>query len=140
MTEATFWWILTGIAVGVEMLTGTFYLLMLSIGLSAAAIAAHLGAGITVQILVAALVGGASIVGWRSYKKTQPSPSASANHDVNMDIGETVQVDHWESDATAHVKYRGAQWQVALAPGETPTTGAHQIIEVIGSRLLVKKA
>lgn len=39
MTEATFWWILTGIAVGVEMLTGTFYLLMLSIGLTAAAIA-----------------------------------------------------------------------------------------------------
>lgn len=140
MTEATFWWILTGIAVGVEMLTGTFYLLMLSIGLSAAAIAAHLGAGLSVQVLVAALVGGASIVGWRSYKKTQVTPPASANHDVNMDIGETVQVDHWESDATALVKYRGAQWQVALAPGETPSTGAYRIIEVIGSRLLVKKA
>ena len=80
MTEATLWWILTGLAVGVEMLTGTFYLLMLSIGLSAAAIAAHLGASVTLQIVCAALVGGAATLFWRSYKKTQPTPPASANH------------------------------------------------------------
>lgn len=140
MTEATFWWVLTGIAIGVEMLTGTFYLLMLSSGLIAAALAAQAGATLTVQILLAALVGGAATLAWRAYKKTQPNLPASANHDVNLDIGEIVQVDHWAPDATSGVKYRGAHWTVALAAGETePAPGAFRIIEVIGSRLIVKK-
>lgn len=141
MTEATFWWILTGVAVGVEMLSGTFYLLMLSLGLSAAAIAAHLGASITVQILAASLIGGAATIGWRAYKKNQPAPSATANHDLNLDIGGMVQVDDWDADGTADVKYRGARWRVAIAPGETPPAPGHfQIVEVVGSRLIVKKA
>lgn len=140
MTEATFWWILTGIAVGVEMLTGTFYLLMLSIGLTAAAIAAHFGVSLTGQVLLAGLVGGAATISWRSYKKTVPVAPASSNHDVNMDIGEIVHVDRWEADATANVKYRGANWQVTLVAGATPSPGPHQIVEMIGSRLIVKKS
>jgi membrane protein implicated in regulation of membrane protease activity len=139
MTEATLWWLLTGLAVGVEMLTGTFYLLMLAMGLSAAAIAAHLGASVALQIVCAALVGGAATLLWRSYKKTQPTPPASANHDVNMDIGEIVQVDRWAADNTASVKYRGAHWRVALAAGETPVSGAYQIVDIIGSCLILKK-
>ena len=140
MTDITFWWVLAGIAVGVEMLTGTFYLLMLSSGLVAAALAAHAGVSITVQIIVAAIIGGGATLGWRSYKKTQPAIPATANHDVNLDIGEIVHVDHWEADATAGVKYRGAHWNVALAEGELPAPGPHKIIEVIGSKLIVKKA
>lgn len=141
MTEATLWWVLTGIAVGVEMLTGTFYLLMFACGLASAALAAHAGASLTLQILVAALVGGAATLGWRAYKKSQPTPPATANHDVNLDIGETVHVDRWEEDATAGVKYRGAHWTVALADGEgTPEPGSFRIVEMIGSRLIVKKS
>lgn len=141
MTEATLWWILAGVAVGIEMLTATFYLLMLSSGLVAAALAAQAGASVTIQILTAALVGGAATVGWRAYKKSQPVPAATANHDVNLDIGETVHVDRWEDDATAGVKYRGAHWTVALAPDEAqPEPGTFHIVEVIGSRLIVKKS
>ena len=43
MAESTIWWLLAGTAVGIELVTGTLYLLMLSIGLGAAALAAHLG-------------------------------------------------------------------------------------------------
>jgi membrane protein implicated in regulation of membrane protease activity len=43
MAETTIWWLLAGTAVAVELLTGTFYLLMLAIGLVAAALAAHAG-------------------------------------------------------------------------------------------------
>ena len=45
MAESTIWWLCAGAAVAVELLTGTFYLLMLATGLAAAAVAAHLGAG-----------------------------------------------------------------------------------------------
>ena len=41
MADSTLWWLLAGAAVAVELLTGTFYLLMFAIGLAAAAIAAH---------------------------------------------------------------------------------------------------
>lgn len=140
MAESTIWWVLAGAAVAVELLTGTFYLLMLSLGLVAAALAAHAGATATIQLVVAAVVGGGSVVAWRSYKQKTPSaPPASANRDVNLDVGETVHVDAWGPDGTSSVKYRGANWSVSLIPGATPSPGPHSVVEVVGSRLVVKK-
>ena len=42
---STLWWVLAGVLVIAELLTGTFYLLMLALGSVAAAGAAHAGAG-----------------------------------------------------------------------------------------------
>jgi membrane protein implicated in regulation of membrane protease activity len=56
-----------------------------------------------------------------------------------MDIGEFVDVQHWKQDGTTQVKYRGANWQVSLQAGENHLAGKHQIVEVIGNRLVVKK-
>ena len=58
MAESTLWWLLAGGLIALELLTGTFYLLMLSLGVAGAAIAAHLGASVTVQLVVAAVLGG----------------------------------------------------------------------------------
>jgi membrane protein implicated in regulation of membrane protease activity len=139
MNEATIWWMLAGLAIGSEMLTGTFYLLMVAFGLSAAGIAAHLGGTFTVQLVIAGLVGGSATLLWHRYKKSQPKLAASTNHDVNLDIGASLQIEHWAADRTATVKYRGAQWQVALAEGETAAPGTFTICEIVGSCLLVKK-
>lgn len=140
MAQTSVWWVLAGAVIALELLTGTFYLLMLALGLVGAAIAAHLGAGTALQLVVAAVVGGGSVLAWRSYKQKTPSaPPASANRDVNLDVGETVQVDQWTPDGTSSVKYRGAHWEVAIEASVTPTPGLHRIIEVIGSRLVVRK-
>lgn len=140
MAESTIWWLLAGTAVGIELVTGTLYLLMLSIGLGAAAIAAHLGAATVVQLVVAAIVGTSTVLGWRSYRMSQPSSEpASTNRDVILDIGETVHVDAWNPDGTATVKYRGAQWAVSSVAGASLATGAHRVVEVVGSRLTVQK-
>jgi len=140
MAESTIWWVLAGAVIAVELVTGTFYLLMLSMGLVAAAIAAHVGATTTVQLVVAAIVGGGFVVAWRRYKQKTPSAlPASANYDVNMDVGETVHVEAWRPDGTSAVKYRGANWTVSLIPGATPSPGLHRVVEVVGSRLVVKK-
>jgi membrane protein implicated in regulation of membrane protease activity len=131
---------LAGTAIGIELATGTFYLLMLSVGLAAAAVAAHAGASSTTQIVVAALVGAGAVLAWRAYKQTKPgSLPASANRDVNLDIGETVHVDAWNPDGTANVKYRGANWSVSSLPGEVMASGPHRVVEVVGSRLIVEK-
>ena len=140
MAQSTLWWLLAGAAIGVELATGTFYLLMMAIGLVAAAVSADLGASVTLQIVIAAFVSAGTVLGWRFYKKAQSSgPPASANRDVNLDIGQTVQVDAWNPDGTGTVKYRGASWAVASAPGGALAVGLHQVVEVIGSRLIVRK-
>ena len=140
MAESTIWWVLAGTAVALELITGTFYLLMLAIGLAAAAVAAHLGADMTVQLLTAAFIGGGAVVGWHYQRsKRPPEPEAGSNRDVNLDIGATVQVDAWNADGTASVKYRGANWTAVAGAGEPHGTGAHRVREVIGSRLVVEK-
>jgi len=140
MAESTIWWLLAGTAIGIELVTGTFYLLMLAIGLGGGAIAAHAGASFTVQTVVTALVGAGSVLAWRRYKQAAPSsPTAGSNRNVNLDIGETVHVEIWDSDGCAKVKYRGANWVVSSASTGPLTAGTHQIVEVIGSRLVVKK-
>lgn len=141
MAESTIWWVLAGSIVAVELLTGTFYLLMISFGFVAAALAAHAGASITIQFVVAAIFGGGFVVAWRRYRRLQPTePPASANPDVNLDIGEVLQVDEWLPDRTSKVKYRGAIWSVALSESSAePTRGQYRVIEVVGSRLIVKR-
>jgi len=140
MAESTLWWLLAGGMIALELLTGTFYLLMLSLGVAGAAIAAHLGSSVPTQLVVAALLGGGFVVAWRSYKKHQPPAlPAGANRDVNLDIGETLHIDAWNEDGTSSAKYRGATWIVSLRPGATSSPGLHRIVEVIGSRLVVEK-
>lgn len=140
MAESTIWWLLAGTAIGVELVTGTFYLLMLAVGLSAAALTAHAGASLTAQIVVAALVGAGTVLVWRRYKQSKPTEvKHNANRNVNLDIGETVQVETWNPDGTSMVRYRGANWAVSSVSGGPLATGPHQIVEVIGSRLVVRK-
>jgi len=140
MSESTIWWLLAGAAVAVELVTGTFYLLMIAVGLAAAAISAHLGASTAMQLVTAAVVGTASVGLTHLVRARRPEAlPAGTNPDVNMDVGETVQVDDWQADGTALVRYRGAQWAVVQAAGGTPSAGAHRIREVIGSKLVVEK-
>ncbi len=141
MTNATWWWVLVGAALAVEMLTGTFYLLLVSTGLAAAALAAHLGAGLAVQIVVAAVVGAASVVAWKLLRRKHPAAApAASNPDVNLDIGEAVQIARWEADGTAYVQYRGARWTVVPQAGAPRLPGSHRVVEVVGNRLVVAPA
>lgn len=140
MAESTVWWLLSGALVALELLTGTFYLLMLAVGTIAGALLAHAGATLTAQIVVAALVALAAVAGWTWVRRRRPGdPSPRANRSVNLDVGEIVQVQEWSADGTAQVKYRGAQWAAMLAPGATPETGAHRVTELVGNRLIVEK-
>ena len=140
MTESALWWLLTGAAVAVELLTGTFYLLMLAIGLAAGALAAHAGGSTIVQIVTAALIGGGAVALWYLKRRSAPAgPAASANPDVNLDVGEIVHVGAWNADGTATVRYRGANWTVVPEGGALQTTGAHRVREVVGNRLVVEK-
>ena len=141
MSESTIWWLLAGVAVAVELVTGTFYLLMIAVGFVAGAIAAHLGLALVGQIVVAAVAGGGAVAAWHWHRSKSPAPlPANANRDVNLDIGEPVQVAQWNPDGTATVKFRGANWTaVAADPGEIAGPGSFRIKEMLGNRLVIEK-
>ena len=140
MEQSTLWWLRAGAAVIAELLTGTFYLLMLALGLAAAALAAHLGAGFTVQLLAAALVGGGAVAIWTLVRQRRAAGDAAlgAGQSASLDIGETLHIDHWNPDGTATVRYRGASWVAVHRPGAVPTTGLHRVAELMGNRLVVE--
>lgn len=140
MTDLTGWLVLAGVLVVFELLTGTFYVLMIAIGMALGAVAAMLGFSLPVQILVAAVVGViATGILHRSRFGRPLRQDASRDPNVNIDIGQSVQVDTW-NDGKARVMYRGAQWDVDLAPGAIAGAGSFKIVEVRGSRLVVSNA
>ncbi len=141
MALSSIWWVLAVLVVIAELMTGTFYLLMISIGLVAGAVAAHLGFALTPQIIIAALVGGGATLAWHLYKIKQPGAlHAEANPDVNQDVGATVVVEAWNADGSASVKYRGASWAVVAAPGVAHYPGSYRVQEIRGSTLVVQPA
>jgi membrane protein implicated in regulation of membrane protease activity len=137
-TAAVGWWVASGVLVAVELATGTFYLLMLALGAAAGALAAHLGVGFNAQLVAAALVGGGATALWHLKRFRQPqSAPAEANPDVNLDIGQRLRVESWDTDGTAQVMYRGAHWTTVYRGSATPAPGEHIIVAVQGSRLVV---
>jgi membrane protein implicated in regulation of membrane protease activity len=138
---STLWWIVAGVLVAVELGTGTFYLLMLALGAAAGALAAHAGLSTTLQVAVAALLGGgATAVLYWHRSKQPPGPAPEANRDLQIDIGQQVSVVAWSEDHTARVNYRGASWQVRFAGGGAPSPGPHVIVAVDGNQLQVTTA
>ena len=136
LAASTLWWLLAGMLVVAELLTGTFYLLMLALGAAAGALAAHAGLSGTGQLVAGALVGGGATALWHLKRFRSPrSAPAEANADVNLDIGQTVRVEAWGTDRLARVQYRGASWEVRYAGDGEPAPGEHVIVAVHGNRL-----
>ena len=138
MSIATFWWLLAGVAVAAELTTGTFYLLMVALGLAAGAVGAHLGLAPAVQIVLAALVGGGATTLWHWQRAGQaPASPTAENRDINLDVGERINVASWSVDRTTRVPYRGSLWTARLAPGVPLAPGEHVIKAVEGNWLVL---
>ena len=136
---STVWWIAAGVLVAVELATGTFYLLMLAVGAAAAAVVQMTGASTATQIAAAAIVGGGATALWHFLRARSPrSAPAQSNSDVFLDIGQTVQVAHWQQDGTCRVHYRGTDWD-AIHQGPAPAAGLHRIVAVQGNRLELQR-
>jgi membrane protein implicated in regulation of membrane protease activity len=140
-SPAVVWWIVTALLVAVELATGSFYLLMLALGSAAAAIAAHLGLGQNAQLLAPALVGAGAVAAWHFKRRSAPAgPDASEDRDVNLDIGETVEVAGWDAHGAGFTQYRGSRWSVRYIGAGLPRPGAFVIRRVEANRLLVDNA
>ena len=148
MDESTQWWLMAGVLVVAELATGTFYLLMIALGAVAGALAAHAGLGTEVQLSAAAVVAALTAGGWYAWKRRRQQRlgdhplGTQAAPDLELDLGQVVQVSAWEPDGSAHVTYRGAPWRARLQHGADsvpPEPGAYRICAMQGNLLLLEK-
>src|SRR4051812_38336541 len=141
MADSTLWWLLAGAAVAVELLTGTFYLLMLAVGMAAGALAAHAGGGSSTQLISAAVVGGGAVAAWHLVRRGRQDAALAPGADPaqNPDLGETVPAAAWRPDDTAVVRYRGTHWTAVPSGGIPQGPGAYRVAEVDGTRLVLEK-
>jgi membrane protein implicated in regulation of membrane protease activity len=114
-------WAIVGLVLVItELLTGTFYLLMLGIAAFGAAAAAGLAFGfevLAVVFLVASGVGCYAVHLYREKNRAQQMPS--------IDAGQPASFESWvdQAEGLARVRYRGASWEArvdgaaALQPG-----------------------
>jgi len=114
-------WALVGLAlVIIELLTGTFYLVMLGIASFGAAGAAWAGMGFGVQSVVAAVIAavGCYLVHvYHANNSRQQMPS--------IDSGNPVKFENWIDAGArlARVSYRGAPWDARVDGGDAPDPG-----------------
>ncbi len=132
--EAYVYWFLLGVLLlGLEMMSGTFYLLVLSIAAAIGGVAAWLGAGLAVQLVLSALTGIAGIFILQRTRVTQVTDTANAS----FDMGQPVHVLKWNADGTARVAYRGAEWDAELQSTDAPRDGQFYIAAMHGSGLVI---
>jgi len=136
--SAWIWWMVLAFGLLIlELLTGTFYLLVIAVALAAGGLANLAGAPFTLQLVVAALIGfGGSLLLRRSRLGRLTTEGDALQ---NLDVGQVVRIESWSSGNTARAQYRGAEWDVLLAPGETAAPGDFVIQSVQGSRLVVAR-
>ena len=122
--EAYLIWVVLGFAlIIIEMLIGTFYLLVLGIGAFAGGLAAWLGAAFFVQVLSASAVSMTGLVFVDRWRKAESLRNRARDTASNaLDVGQPVQFEAWvdEAQRLARVNYRGALWDATVAGGLTP--------------------
>jgi membrane protein implicated in regulation of membrane protease activity len=114
MDEDFLWAILGLTLVIVELLTGTFYLLVLGIAAFGAALAAWLGQGFPVQAIVAALIAALGCYGVHVYRTKNTTQQMTP-----VDAGQPAHFENWidQGARLARVNYRGTSWD-ALVDGD----------------------
>ena len=134
--DADVLWAILGLGLVItELLTGTFYLLMLGLAAFGAAIGAWLGQGIGVQAVVAAAIAAAGCYAVHVYRaknaKGQMTP---------LDAGQPASFESWIDPGArlARVRYRGASWDARVDGDAMPDAGAMlYVISTSGNTLTV---
>ncbi|HWA38428.1 MAG TPA: NfeD family protein, partial [Burkholderiales bacterium] len=121
MDHSLVWAILGLVLVIVELLTGTFYLLMLGVAAFGAAAAAWLGLEFWAQIVVAAVVSAFGCYGVHLYREKNRTRQMAP-----LDAGMPASFESWIDPGTrlARVRYRGAPWEARVEGAGTLEPGA----------------
>lgn len=115
--EPYVFWILVAIAlVIIELLSGTFYLLVLGVAAAAGGLVAWLGMALAAQAAAATLVGAVGVVLVHRHRAHLGAPVPGGNA---IDVGQRVTLESWinEAEGLARVSYRGTLWDARVEGG-----------------------
>ncbi|MBA2690798.1 MAG: hypothetical protein H0U63_08345 [Burkholderiales bacterium] len=134
------WLILGLLLITIEMMTGTFYLLVLGLAALTASALGYFGGSAATQAVFAsivAVIGVFAVNRWRRNNKSLPK-----SMDNNMDLGQPVIFEAWTNQPArlVRVKYRGTSWDAHLLDGDAEAAGVLYICGAEGSRLQVSAA
>ncbi|MDR0250406.1 MAG: NfeD family protein [Burkholderiales bacterium] len=127
------WWVLALVLAGVEMMTGTFYLLALALAMVAGGVVGWLGGGFAWQLFAVGATGVLGCFAAYYWHRKGGKPKKQ----VAFDVGQRVRVLNWNDDGSARVSYRGSWWDAIAARPETPRRDSMVIVEVRGSILVL---
>jgi membrane protein implicated in regulation of membrane protease activity len=131
-------WLLVGLMlVVVELMTGTFYLLILGIAAGIGSLMAFLGQPFWIQALIAAI---AAIVGGVLVHRYHRAANATSPKDIANDVGQTVTIESWVSEPQrlARVHYRGTIWDAeVLGTDRIERDALLYVVAMEGSRVKV---
>ena|ERR1700690_3830325 len=132
-------WLAAGFALVIaELVTGTFFLLVLGIAAFAGSATAWFGFGFWLEALCAAVVGIAGVFWVRQQRKAMQRPDMAS-----LDVGQAVTLDAWvnREQGAARVKYRNTLWDAEVAGEREFDRGQVLFIHAVdGSTLKVSKA
>ena len=132
--DSYLYWILTAIAlVIVELLTGTFYLLVLGVAAVGGAALAYLGFSFGAQ---AGLATALAVLGVFFINRFRAKSGKGGKAINAIDVGQRVTLESWinEAEGLARVKYRGTLWDAKVI-GERRSGPTFYIRSVDGSTL-----
>ena len=137
MDHSLAWAIVGLLLVIAELLSGTFYLLMLGVAAFGAAAAAWIGLEFWAQILVATLVSAIGCYGVHVYREKNRTQQMAP-----LDTGMPASFEAWidAGSRLARVRYRGAPWEARVEGAEGVEPGATLwVVATDGNTLKVAK-
>lgn len=135
--QSPLFWLIVGIALfGIELITGTFYMLILGTAFLFAALGGWIGLNDYSQLMLAAGIGAGGVL--VLYKHRQAELKRQLPESQSLDIGQTVRVLQWLDDTHARVAYRGTEWDAELLGGH-PQAAVLYICDTRGSTLLLSE-
>ncbi|MFN0163449.1 MAG: NfeD family protein [Burkholderiales bacterium] len=135
MQPTVLWFIAAFALVAAELLSGTFYLLVIGAGAAAGGLAAWAGTSFAVQLTVAAVVSVIGIAVIKAMGLTRSRKGETGN--LAFDAGQTVEVAEVRPDGSFRVQYRGAQWDAELEGGGSVASAERLVIRATRGNLLV---
>ena len=127
-----FWASATVVLLVVELLTGTFFCLVLAFFTALTALLAPLVPHFAWQACFAALSSTLGCLALALFRKRKSAPSSG-----NPDVGRVVQVEAWK-DGRARVRYRGALWDAVLKEGCREAPGRFRIVGFDSNTLILE--
>ena len=141
MPDSHISWILTGFALLIaELLSGTFYLLVLAVAAFGGGAAAWLSDSLWVQVLVFSFIAVAGMIAIHKYRRDHSGPAMPS-----LDAGQPVTLESWINLPARHarVRYRDTLWDAFVEADEQALPenagDVYYIVSMDGNTLTVSR-